>query len=112
MNCYTAIISTLLVALILPLSAATDFAAVQHILETRCVQCHGADKQKGELALHTAPNAAQGGESGELAIVPEKPDASVLIQRVALEEDDDEIMPPKGDPLTASQQATLRSWIE
>jgi mono/diheme cytochrome c family protein len=112
MNCYTAIISTLLVALVLPLSAATDFAAVQHILETRCVQCHGADKQKGELALHTAPNAAKGGESGEPAIVPGKPDASVLIQRVALEEDDDEIMPPKGDPLTASQQATLRSWIE
>ena len=112
MNCYTAIISTLLVALVLPLSAATDFAAVQHILETRCVQCHGADKQKGELALHTAHNATQGGESGEPAIVPRKPDASVLIQRVALEEDDDEIMPPKGDSLTASQQATLHSWIE
>ena len=38
------------------------------VLEMRCVQCHGAIAQKGDLDLHSAAGFAQGGESGAVMI--------------------------------------------
>ena len=38
-------------------------------------------------------------------------DASILFEVIALPPDDDMIMPPKGDPLTADQIDLFRRWI-
>src|SRR5688572_21465216 len=39
-------------------------ARVKPLLESRCVSCHGPDKQKGSLRLDSREAALKGGESG------------------------------------------------
>lgn len=76
------------------------------ILETRCFKCHGAEKQEGGLDLRRKFKIAQGGDGGA-ALVPGKPDESLLIEKVVSKE-----MPPKGDdPLDEKQIEVLRRWI-
>ena len=83
----------------------------QPILSQRCQECHGPSKQKGGLRLDSKEHAFQGGDSGDKPIVPGDPEKSKLIHLVRGDEPD-EIMPPKGDPLTAKQIDTLKSWIQ
>ena len=93
--------------------AAVDFARdVQPVLEASCVQCHGAEKDKGGLRLHTAKDLAAGGDSGT-AVDAATPDASPLLKRLLLPPDDDEAMPPKDKAPrpTADQIAKLREWV-
>ena len=55
------------------------------LLESRCFECHGPDSEaKGDLKLSSRAAMLAGGESGA-AIVPEKPDESLLIQAVRYE---------------------------
>jgi len=92
-------------------STAVDFGKnIKPILETKCVSCHGIEKQKGELDLSSLLAAKEGGENGP-AISPGKPEESGLIHRITLAHDDDEIMPPKGEPLTETQIQSLKEWI-
>lgn len=88
-----------------------DFRAdVLPILATHCHSCHGATKQKGGLRLDDREAARRGGDSGP-AYAPGKSSESELISRVS-GLDPDTRMPPTGKPLSASQIATLRAWIE
>lgn len=90
---------------------AIDFERdIRPLLQERCIECHGAKKQKGELRLDAKPLAFKGGHDGP-AIVPHQLDKSPLYQRL-ITADDDERMPPKGEPLTPSQIATIKTWIE
>ncbi len=93
---------------------AEDFFTqkVQPVLETTCVSCHGAEKQKGKLALHTAEAAAKGGEGGK-TIVAGKPDESELVKRLLLAKDHDDLMPPsdKGGPLAPEQIEIIKLWV-
>ena len=90
---------------------AVDFGKdIKPILETRCVSCHGIEKQKGDLNLSNLLSANKGGENGP-AISPGKPEESELIHRITLAHDDDDIMPPKGEALTAPQIQALKEWI-
>jgi hypothetical protein len=88
---------------------------IRPILAERCAHCHGADEaaREGELRLDLSETALRGGESGEPAIVPGKPDLSELIRRVT-SDDDDTVMPPPDDHdrLTDVQVAKLRQWIQ
>lgn len=55
------------------------------LLESRCFECHGPESEaKGDLKLSSRAAMLAGGESGA-AIVPEKPDESLLIQAVRYE---------------------------
>lgn len=83
---------------------------IRPILSQHCFKCHGPDKQKAELRLDVRDAALKPAESGERAIVPGQPAASELLLRVT-SHDKDEVMPPKNEPLTAEQIATLRAWI-
>lgn len=88
-----------------------DFAKiVKPVLEKRCLECHGPKKVKGELRLDTKELALKGGESGK-TIVAGKADESALIKRISLPEGHDDIMPPKGDPLTKEQIELFKKWI-
>jgi hypothetical protein len=92
-------------------SASVDYAAhIKPILTERCVACHGALKQEGGLRLDTAKLAIRGGDSGA-AIVPGDPSLSPLHQRVA-SQDPSLRMPQEGEPLTPTQIAHLKRWIE
>ena len=80
------------------------------ILEKHCFSCHQGEKTKGGLALHDRAAALKGGRSDGPAVVPGSPEESALIARVTSEWDD-EIMPPKGDPLKEDEVGVLRKWI-
>ncbi|MEQ1861355.1 MAG: PSD1 and planctomycete cytochrome C domain-containing protein [Chthoniobacteraceae bacterium] len=102
--------SALLLFVAIPALAAVDFESqVWPLLRERCVECHGAKKQKGGLRLDGREFAFKGGDDGA-AIVAGKPDASPILQRVT-SADEDEVMPPKGERLRAGEMALLRGWI-
>jgi hypothetical protein len=84
---------------------------VRPILSNRCFKCHGPDLKKGGLNLRTRPSALKQLRSGNFAIVPGKSAKSELLERISAE-DLAERMPPRGDPLTAKQIATLKAWID
>jgi hypothetical protein len=83
---------------------------VQPILQRRCYECHGPDKQKSGFRLDRAEAALRGGDNG-VDIVIGKSAESPLIQYVARLVPDKE-MPPKGDPLTSDEVGILRAWID
>jgi mono/diheme cytochrome c family protein len=86
-----------------------DFATeVRPLLMTRCVSCHGPDKQEGGLRLDSADAARQGGDTGP-AIVPGDLDASLLVKAIRF--DDPEFQMPPKDRLADSQIATLTRWV-
>lgn len=88
-----------------------DFAKqVEPLLAKTCFSCHG-EKEKGGLMLNTLEAIKTGGDSGS-AIVPGDPEKSEVYKRIILPEDHDDIMPPKGDPLTKEQQALVGQWIK
>lgn len=84
-----------------------DFAkSIQPIFEKRCLECHGPKKEKGDLLLDSKATAIKG-----TVIVPGKPDESDLVKRISLPDGHDDIMPPKGDPLTKEQIDLVKKWI-
>jgi hypothetical protein len=100
----------------LPVSAQTsesiDFGRqIQPILAKRCYACHGPDKAEGGLRLNQRELAFAKLESGTHAVVPKDVANSELWRRVTSTDDGDR-MPPEGAPLTDSQIALLRRWIE
>jgi mono/diheme cytochrome c family protein len=97
------------------LLAADDDAAfytksVEPILSERCLGCHGPEKQKAKLRLDSREAVLKGGKSGP-AVVPGKPDDSLLIKAVRYT-DDDLKMPPKNKKLSDEQIATLVEWVK
>jgi mono/diheme cytochrome c family protein len=93
------------------LAAGPDFATqIQPLLTEHCLKCHGPEKQKGGLRLDSSESALKGGDSGEPAIVPGKPDASRLLKLV-IAHDPAERMPPKAPALSDESVAHLRDWI-
>ncbi|MCX6855837.1 MAG: DUF1549 domain-containing protein [Verrucomicrobia bacterium] len=104
-------------AFLLSLSAAhaIDFnREVRPILAQQCFACHGMDEhgRKGKLRLDLRDSALGGGKSGEIAIVPGKPEASEIIKRL-LSTDEDEQMPPPHTKKIVSEKdkAVLKQWI-
>ena len=88
---------------------------VRPILAEHCWQCHGPDAsaRQAELRLDLRENAVGAAESGAVAIVPRDPRRSELMRRVNAD-DPGERMPPADShpPLSATQIATLRKWVE
>ncbi len=82
---------------------------VAPVLQERCVSCHGADKQKGDLRLDGRAHALPE-ESG--SIVAGDLEASEFVRRIELPDGDDERMPEEGPSLTAEQIAALKKWIQ
>ena len=83
---------------------------VRGILEVSCIKCHGPEKQKGDLRLDTFAAAKKGGDS-DPAIAPGDPAKSLLLERITLPTDDDDVMPPKGGPLKPEQIEILKRWV-
>jgi mono/diheme cytochrome c family protein len=91
---------------------AIDFTKqIKPILEDNCLKCHNSKKDKGDLNLETLKSSVKGGESGA-SIVIGNINKSLLIEKIKLPADHDDIMPPKGDPLTKKQISLLESWIK
>ncbi|HEY7116755.1 MAG TPA: PSD1 and planctomycete cytochrome C domain-containing protein [Tepidisphaeraceae bacterium] len=82
---------------------------VKPLLDSRCVSCHGPDKQKGSLRLDSRAATLKGGDSGP-GVVPGKPADSLILQAVTHARQDLKEMPPK-EKLTAKDIAVLERWI-
>ena len=91
--------------------AKIDFnRQIRPILSEHCFACHGLDDPQGGLRLDFAEFAYKGGISGFPAIAPGDLDESEILHRVVSTDEDDR-MPPKGDPLKPDQIKLLRQWI-
>ena len=85
------------------------------LLQEKCVACHGGDPDtiEGSLDLRTAGTLKRGGDSGESAVVSNKPEDSPLYLASRRDHDDWSAMPPKeAEKLNDAQLAWLREWIE
>jgi hypothetical protein len=92
-------------------SAKIDFnREIRPILSEHCFACHGLDDPQGGLRLDFSEFAYKGGKSGFPAITPGDLEESEILHRVVSTEEDDQ-MPPKGEPLKPEQIKLLRQWI-
>ncbi|WP_436714365.1 PSD1 and planctomycete cytochrome C domain-containing protein [Roseiconus lacunae] len=80
---------------------------VRPLLASKCVQCHGEEKQQGELRLDSITAMVEGGESGA-ALVPHKPDESLLIEAINYESFE---MPPD-EQLSPKEIEVLTRWVK
>ena len=88
-----------------------DFVAdVQPILRKHCFECHAEGNEEGGLNLGVRARVMEGSENG-VVLKPGDGAASRLIHLVAAIEQD-AVMPPEGDRLTAEQVGILRAWID
>jgi uncharacterized membrane protein len=84
---------------------------IQPLLERRCYECHGAKKRpKGNLRLSDLASVFARDPS-EAALVPGEPERSLVYRRLVLPAEDEERMPPEGDPLPAAEIELVRRWI-
>jgi mono/diheme cytochrome c family protein len=104
--------SVALVCLTLPADAgASEFFEkhVRPVLAERCYSCHGPKLQRGGLRLDSRQALLRGGDSGP-AIVPGKPEASLLLR--AVRRQGDVKMPPKEkNRLEDAAVAALAEWV-
>jgi hypothetical protein len=86
---------------------------IRPVLTEQCYKCHShqADRVKGKLMLDSRDGLLLGGSTGP-AVVPGKPDDSLLIQAIRWT-DADLKMPPEdhGKKLTDQQIADLEEWV-
>ena len=84
-------------------------AKIRPILLSHCTECHGPKKQKNKLRVDSLSALLKGGKEGP-AIVPGKPQESLLIRAVQ-RIDEDLQMPPK-IPLSKHELEALVAWIK
>lgn len=105
----------------IPLAAqAIEFERdVLPILQERCFECHSEPKRdsrgrlrkpKGDLRVDGRSFLERGGDGGQV-LVPHEPGKSSLYARTILHDDDPDLMPERGERLSAAQTALLERWI-
>jgi len=91
--------------------AALYTDVVQPLLQAKCYNCHGANKQKGKLRLDQQEFILKGGKDGKV-IEAGKADESEMIERMLLPMSDEDHMPPKEKKqLTPAEISLLHWWI-
>ena len=82
---------------------------IRPILKARCFKCHSDDEQKADLNLQTYAATLKGGSGGE-ALLPGKPNSSLLFQAITHAEGVEK-MPPKSDKMPESEIELFKNWI-
>lgn len=84
---------------------------IEPILKRYCFECHSheSDSMSGGLTLDSRNGWTTGGDHGP-AIVPKKPDESLLIQ--AVRRDSEELQMPPGERLSQETVALLVEWVK
>ncbi|MDX1962928.1 MAG: PSD1 and planctomycete cytochrome C domain-containing protein [Pirellulales bacterium] len=83
---------------------------IRPLLQNRCLECHAASAkhENGNLHLDSRAGWQKGGDSGA-AIIPGKPEESLLVAAIEHQPDSPE-MPPTGK-LPAAEIKLLREWV-
>ena len=84
---------------------------IMPIIQKRCTECHGKDKQKGKLRLDSFVELMKGAD-GEPIFVAGKPGESAIHMRIMLPDSDDDRMPPKGNRISQPVADLIKRWIE
>ena len=114
------VIGALAISLTTQTSAAVDFdKQIKPLLEGKCINCHAAPyksgsrtkKPKAGLQIDTRENLLKGSSDNKVIKIGDAAN-SLFYTRTILPADHDDIMPPKGDPLTATEKAALKEWID
>ncbi|MBG84199.1 MAG: hypothetical protein CMJ40_06590 [Phycisphaerae bacterium] len=84
--------------------------SVEAMLEARCAQCHGAKKQKAGIQVFPVEQIFAGSRE-DWVVIPGSPGESSLLERIKLPEGHDDIMPPSGPPMTATEVKQIEVWI-
>ncbi len=82
---------------------------IQPLLQARCYNCHGPNKQKGKLRLDEQSFIEKGGEDGKV-IIAGSAGESELIKRILLPADNKDHMPPKEKAQLTKEQIELLNW--
>lgn len=97
-----------------PTAAETEFFEnkIRPVLVNRCYKCHSteSEKLKGDLSVQFREALLKGGNTGP-AIVPGKPEESLLIKAIR-QDDPDLAMPPKGEKLSESEINDFVTWVK
>jgi len=89
---------------------AADFEKdILPIFSARCADCHMDGSSKGGVALDIDRIVRDIGDGK--SIVPGDPDKSDFLAVLELGPDDDDRMPPKGNPLSPQQITLIKEWI-
>lgn len=92
--------------------AAVYVAAIQPIIDAKCMECHNPSKSNGNLRMDSLDLLLAGGKHGP-SLQAGDAAASLMIQRANLPLDDEKHMPPKGKPqLTEAELELLTWWID
>ncbi|MEN9734686.1 MAG: hypothetical protein RLZ45_2681, partial [Verrucomicrobiota bacterium] len=105
------ILGALLLGAPLLLASGTESATrAFELLRSRCFDCHGGSRSENGLRLDVRAQALQGGDHGP-ALVPGKPDDSMIVQVVVGTHPDLPVMPRKGERLRPDEIGILKQWI-
>ena len=86
-------------------------AKIRPVLVGTCFRCHGDVKMSGALRIDSREMLLKGGESGP-AIVPGKPEESLLIKAIQRQVDVSAMPPEKDKALRADQVAAFVAWVK
>lgn len=96
-------------------AAGPDYAAVDKIFSTYCLDCHDSQDPEAKLVLENYEGLMKGGENGA-AIVPGKSGDSRLVKMIEgkiTKGDKTLVMPPKKrKKLDPEEIATIKAWID
>ncbi len=107
--CIISLCSLCLCGATAPAQTKTNYVDhVLPILRDSCIGCHGADKKRGGLAVHTFTELMQGGSSGAV-VKPGDPDGSRLFLLMAHKAEP--VMPPKSPKLEQAKLDVVAKWI-
>jgi hypothetical protein len=94
-----------------PVTRPVDFVKdIQPLLEANCYKCHGAQRAEADLRWDLKESALKGSDHGPV-LIPGKSAESRMIHLVA-GLDPKNVMPKKGERLSAGQVGMLRAWID
>lgn len=83
---------------------------IEPIFRANCQGCHQPAKAHGDFVMTDASHLFHAGESGEVAVVPGKPEESYLLDQVAIV-DGMAAMPKNAPALGTSEIDLIRRWI-
>ena len=84
---------------------------IEPIFQRNCYGCHQGAKQLGSYLMTDFASLVKGGETGEPAIVPGKPDESYLIDQITSVDGVAEMPKAPAKPLSDVEVELVRRWI-
>lgn len=93
-----------------PNAPVSYWRQIRPIFQASCQGCHQPAKDKGGYVMTDFARLLAGGDSGDKAIVPGKPDASPLIAAIT-PKDGEADMPKDKAPLTPDDRTLIARWI-